>query len=187
MAEDQRKASDILLSLESKIDTLIKTVAVYDFNSKIMLDRVNYVYGYIKNIENNTQNDTVSNNEPIAITNENIIVEATAPRVPARQVPTDEQKNTSDKKVPLVQRITDHSGKDLFMAEVSVLNLNKELVFKTKTNAVGKWMANLKPGKYVVNIVKTDTTTKKKIEATQEINIANSNSVLTLPVMIIQR
>jgi hypothetical protein len=190
MAEEQRKATDILISLESKINLLIQTISVYDMNSKLMLDRINYIYNYIKNFDNNTQDNTVIDKEPIAITAEHVITEATEPRKSVRQIPQQqvaEQNIASDKKVPIVQRITDHTGKDLFMAEVSVLNLNKELVFKTKTNAVGKWMANLKPDRYIVNIVKTDTTTKNKIEATQEINIANSNSVLTLPVMIIKR
>jgi uncharacterized transporter YbjL len=186
MADEQRKATDILIALETKVDQLIKTIAVYDHTSKMMLDRINFVYNYIKNFDNNPPQD-VPNNEPISITNEHIITEAETPRPSTRQVPQQAQPSTSDKKVPVVQRITNSAGKDLFMAEVSVMNINKELVFKTKTNAVGKWMANLKPDRYVVNIVKTDTTTKKKFEATQEINVANSNSVITLPVMIIKQ
>jgi uncharacterized transporter YbjL len=183
MADEQRKATDILIALETKVDNLIKTIAVYDHTSKMMLDRINFVYNYIKNFDNNTQQD-VPDNKPITITNEHIITETEIPRIAARQVP--QQTSTSDKKVPVVQRITNSAGKDLFMAEVSVMNINKELVFKTKTNAVGKWMANLKPDKYIVNIVKTDTATKKKFETTQEINVVNSNSVITLPVMMIK-
>ena len=47
MAEEQRKATDILISLESKINLLIQTISVYDMNSKLMLDRINYIYNYI--------------------------------------------------------------------------------------------------------------------------------------------
>lgn len=186
MSDEQRKATDILISLENKINNLAKQIAVYDYNLKIMLDRVNFIYGYIKNFESsNNEQAIIPNKELIEIKADHTMVEATTPRVAARQVP--DQTAPSDKKVPVVQRITDHIGKDLFMAEVSVMNIKKEPVFKTKTNAVGKWMANLKPDKYIVHIVKTDTTTKKKIEATQEITITNSNSVISLPVMIIKR
>jgi hypothetical protein len=96
-------------------------------------------------------------------------------------------KGDKDSKVPVVQRITDNTGKDLFMAEVIVMNANKELIAKTKTNAAGKWQAYLKPGKYSVNIVKTDTATKNKLEAMQDITVSNSDKTITLPVMIIKR
>jgi hypothetical protein len=94
---------------------------------------------------------------------------------------------TSDRKIPVVQRLVDQTGKDIFMAEVSIIGSDNQVAAKVKTNALGKWQSQLKPGKYTVNIVKTDTTTKSKIEASQTIEVQNSNSAITLPVAIIKR
>jgi hypothetical protein len=222
MNDEPRKASDILLSLESKVNDLVKTVAVYDFNTKLILDRVNKMYAYISILQNEmaednaTQNQT-TNKEIVQSSTEHLMtveenpkgqkrtsrVETyTKPQVPfVNQIdptinqphgiqterPTKQTKPDGDRKVPVIQRITDQTGKDLFMAEVMILDANKELVSKTKTNAAGKWQAYLKPGLYSVNIVKTDTATKAKLEAMQDITVSNSDTTITLPVMIIKR
>lgn len=91
-----------------------------------------------------------------------------------------------DRKIPVVQRITDKTGKDLFMAKISVMDENQQLVLETKTNASGKWQAHLKPGTYIVHIVKTDTATKQKIEAKQTITVNPVNGTMQLPVAIIR-
>jgi hypothetical protein len=232
---EKRKASDILLGLEDKVSTLTKMMGVFDMNTKFLLDRINYVYLYIKQVQEldaQSQNQEEQHSfpdeqnvkltqQPIQILSSNDgLIEETAPKghrrisrsetysnpistqpimmptqTRAQQIqqlqtqPKQQVSNqSSDKKVPVIQRITDHTGKDIFMGAVSILNENKEEIYKTKTNAVGKWQAHLNPGKYIVNIVKTDTATKNKIEATQEINVSgNTGSVLTLPVMIIKR
>ena len=44
---EPRKASDILLSLEDKVNNLTKMISVYDYNTKIILDRVNKIFAYI--------------------------------------------------------------------------------------------------------------------------------------------
>lgn len=106
---------------------------------------------------------------------------------PKTETSAKEQHFDQSKKVPVTQRITDNFGKDLFMAEVTILNDQKELVLKTKTNANGKWQAYVKPGKYIVNVVKTDTSTKNKIEAMQDITVISSNEAITLPTAIIKK
>jgi hypothetical protein len=217
MSDDSTKrlASEILLSLEDKVNSLVKIVSVYDFNTKLILDRVNKMYAYINKLENETiQEQTVQTQFPqtqikkpeiIQPPTEHLItiednpkgqrrtarVETyTAPQSTpqiAQPTQTKQSKTDSDRKVPVVQRVTDHAGKDLFMAEVIVLNADKELISKTKTNAAGKWQAYLKPGLYTVNIVKTDTQTKNKLEAMQDITVSNSDTTITLPVMMIKR
>lgn len=222
---EKRKASDILLALEDKVSTLTKMMGVFDMNTKFLLDRINYVYLYIKQVQElDAQSQAPETKEafpgeqnikmpqlPIQImSSNNMITEETDPKgqrrtsrsgvysdpaltqpisAPKLQVqPQQISDQFSDKKVPVIQRVTDHTGKDIFMANVSILDENKAEVYNTKTNAVGKWQSLLKPGKYHINIVKTDTATKKTIETSQEINVVgNTGSVMILPVMIIKR
>jgi|ERR1700722_9716887 len=225
---DQRKASDVLIAIEDKVNTLIKIMSSYDMNMKLVLDRTNKIHNYISRLEAEeaamlSQQDSVAGSDDdkavVQTSADHVITVADAPSGPRRaaraesytpmqipvppqpqQVPVQQQApaapqqvsmaekpGSSDKKVPVTQRITDNTGKDLFMAEVNLLNDKKELVLKTKTNATGKWQAHVKPGKYHVHIIKTDTATKNKIEAMQELNIPNSDSVVMLPTAIIKR
>lgn len=202
---EPRKASDILLAIEERMNSVVKIVALHDTNIKIILDRVNKIYTYISKLEaeyneehqlqenNNATIVNVSseNNIPIA---EKPTSDRRTPRVetytasvtPSNQEPTSFSTD-KDKKVPVTQRVTDNTGKDLFMAEVSILDNKKELVMKTKTNAAGKWQAYLKPGNYSITIIKTDTVSKKKIEGYQDISVADTNSAITLKPIIIVR
>ena len=225
--EQQRKATDVLLSIEEKVNTLLQSMSVYNMNTKLILDRVNKVHNYISMLEaeaaslNAQEQPTDPNNETVKTSVENVITIAAVSDVPRRTVRAEtyapmqpsaawqkEPENVEqpdrnviqhppqtvapkpagpEKKVPVSQRITDSTGKDLFMAAVNILNENKELITQTKTNATGKWQAHLKPGKYHVHVVKTDTATKVKIEATQEVMVPNSDTVVILPTAIIKR
>jgi hypothetical protein len=214
--EQPRKASDILLSIESKMNSLIKAMSVYDLNVKLILSRVNVVYAYIEQLKAEAELPP-DQDAPIAVLAEAAIQLSTEPSkdrrmgrvgvpvqipqvqqerpIPQTQQPvqvpqSDKKANTPtspDRKVPVVQQLKYNNGGDVFMAEVSIANQDNELVHKTKTNAIGKWQAHLKPGKYYVSVVKTDTTTKKKIEALQELIIPNSNDTVNLPPAIIKR
>ncbi len=97
------------------------------------------------------------------------------------------QQVKSEKKIPVTQRVQDNNKKDMFMAEVNLLSPQGELVLKTKTNAMGKWQAQLAPGNYVVKASKMDTALQKKIETQQNITIPNSNSAITLSTLVINR
>lgn len=218
--EQPRKASDILLSIEDKMNSLIKSMSVYDLNTKLMLSRINSIYAYIEQLkaEAELQPDQIDQGtiqvvaqEAIPITDvptkdrrigrvEPPVQIPQRPATPqqmqtqAQPVPVQTPQNkkvnvpvSSDRKVPVVQQLKYSTGGDVFMAEVSVANQDNELVHKTKTNAIGKWQAHLKPGKYYVSVVKTDTTTKKKIEALQELTIPNSEGTVNLPPAIIKK
>jgi len=228
MSDEPRKASNILLSLEEKVNTLIKIVSVYDMNTKIILNRVNKVYAYIEMLEREmVENDAPKhltaasqlgepepvNEELVETSAEHVITMTDKPMghrrtpraetyvsevLPAVPVPVSAQepevrhaKADNERKVPVTQRVTwqDASGtvKDLFMAEVSIFNDQKELVTKTKTNAAGKWQAYIKPGMYSVNVSKTDTATKKKLEALQDIHVEDSKTTVVIPTAIVKK
>jgi hypothetical protein len=93
----------------------------------------------------------------------------------------------SEKKVPVSQRVQDNSNKDLFMAEINLFSSDGSPVLKTRTNPMGKWQAQLPPGKYTVKVSKMDTALQKKIEGEQNITVGNSNSTIILPTLIVNR
>jgi hypothetical protein len=191
MTDNQRKATDILLALEEKISTLTQIVGMYDLNIKAILDRVNKIYTYVEGAENITQQTSSLEQkivQPIQA-DQAILMEEnpTGTRRASRSEAIKQIEPSSDKKVPVIQRVSDNTGKDIFMADVSILDGSNNTVLKTKTNAVGKWQAHLKPGPYKISIVKTDTATKKKIQADQDITVSDSNTTLILPVAVIKR
>jgi hypothetical protein len=200
MADDkeQRKASDVLIDLERKIDNILKIISVYDMNIKIILDRSNKTFEMLNKIhsyinqpqENEPQPISPKHEEPIKISAADAITITETPmqnkRVPTPE-PEQQQEDKFIKKVPVVQRVTDSTGKDLFMADVIITNEEGKSVYKLKTNATGRWQALMKPGNYIVNIKKTDSATKKIIEASQNITVPPSNVGMTLPVAIIKK
>jgi hypothetical protein len=197
--ESQRKATDVIISVEDKVNMLIKMVSVYDMNIKIILDRTNKIYSYIENLksEYGEPEEVSQNDKDIALSQSEVIKVSDTPVIEKRSVRTNpeipQKLNSEDfgsvKKTPVIQRVSDSNGKDVFMAEVSILTPDGELVQKTKTNAMGKWQALLKSGDYIVNISKTDSASKRKIEITQNVNIpaANAGSNITLPVVLMKR
>jgi hypothetical protein len=205
MTDEQRKASDVIVAIEDKLNTLLQSMSVYNLNIKLILDRVNKVYNYINQLEAQSGIDTASpppstDKDVVQTSAEHVITVDSNPTgvrrtaraesyAPAPQPPIQDVKKSGqpDRKVPVSQRLTNRQGKDLFMAEVEILNDKKELVQSTKTNATGKWQAHLKPGKYHIHVIKTDTATKDKIEAWQELNIPFSDTVVTLPTAIIKK
>lgn len=194
--KEPRKATDIILSLEEKVNNLIKIVAVYDMNIKIILDRVNKIYSYIDILQKEYDEDQKapeqeifkSPEHPIAVA-ENITGQRRTSRVEI-PIEIEEAPIVAGKKIPVSQRVSYQTGndvKDAFLAEVSILDSNKQLLKKTKTNPSGVWQELLKPGNYTVNIVKTNTSTKEKLEASQEITVRNSNEPITLKPILIKR
>jgi hypothetical protein len=215
---EPRKASDILLSLESKVEVLQKLVFNQDMLLKLIADKTNKIFAYITELQQEYRQAQAQQaqseedeEEPrmIKISNEHQITEAKDVDISQRRInravapvqqpailaiPNPSQEKApqqpatgGDKKVPVIQRVSDSTGKDVFMSSVLILDENGNEVHRTKTNAVGKWQAMLKPGAYSVKLTKTDTATKKVLELTQNITVNNSSSTLTLPVVIMRR
>jgi hypothetical protein len=200
VTKDPRKVSDILLSLEEKVLQLIKTVAANDLNNRLILDRLNKLLA--QGVETNTGPLKVETKpaEPakIVVPPTPVVEVSDEPIRPRKQftmqpieevAPVKNKKEKSVSKIPVGQRVTDNNGKDLFMADVVITDLDtNEVVTKAKTNAVGKWQAYLSVGNYSVHISKiVDSNTLHKIESMQEIEITPQAKSLQLPVIIIKR
>ncbi len=88
-------------------------------------------------------------------------------------------------KVAVSQRIVDKNNKVIFLASVEIINKQtNELALKTRTNSMGKWQAVLPPGVYSVNIAKSESMSKEKVQMNQEIRIDGKNSTQELPMVI---
>lgn len=188
-----RKATEVILSVEEKLDLVIKTVSSQNHLIKLVLDRLNALVkqsgvnpGIVKEVPVEPQPPTK--------------VEVVAPYVETSKEPVKLRRNTPSilpaneekeniSKIPVGQRVTDQNGKDLFMADVLITNLSTGETFnKIKTNAQGKWQMLLFPGKYSVLISKiVDPNTLSKIENLQEIEIPTKQKTFQLPNAIIQR
>jgi hypothetical protein len=202
---EERKATEVLIDIESEVKKLSQTMSSLMLAQTLSLDKLNRVYNYISGLERELEEEKklqlgqaqqASANIPIqSPTNPPIEMEtdpkgvrrtSRQPEAPPADAPM-AASQPGEKKIPVIQRVTDHSGKDLFMADVRVMNEGKEIVAKVKTNSVGKWQALMAPGKYDVHILKTDTATKTKIEAMQTITVPNNTGTFTLPIAVIKK
>ncbi len=201
--QEPRKITDVILSLEEKITLLIKTIAANDMNNRLILDRLNKLVNQTtipslpaaQLLQPNQYSNTPINVGPpsVEISQEPFISrKGVVPKELAPPPPKDEKKvkaaQANLNKIPVGQRITDNTGKDLFMANVVITNIANGEEFKCKTNAAGKWQAYLSVGKYSVMISKViDALTLQKIESLQHIEIDPKMKALQLPTAIITR
>lgn len=218
--DSSRKLSDVIISIEGKLDSLIKLFTQLNFNTSLILDRSNKTQIFLSKMEKQLESEgmlsstvpddksTVNSIEnPITVADKNEGTRRTSrsesyvpttvnqnniPVISPEPVISKEaflQVNNEDivKKVPVVQRITDQEGKDLYMASVQVLDQNGKEILKTTTNAVGKWQGYLPSGNFNVKIQKIDAASKNKIEDVRSVVIPNTNKTFTLPVAIIRR
>ncbi len=208
---DTRKISDVLLSLEEKVLLLIKTVAANDMNNKLILSSLNKLLatpmvaastigGTMPSVAADIDSIREFSKPPLLEVNQNPIMpkrqmiiqsEKSPPKETAQLIskPAPQIAQSNKPKIPVGQRLTDTNGKDLFMADVLITNMETgEVVNKSKTNAVGKWQAYLSIGKYSIHISKiTDSVTLHKIESLQELEITPQMKSLQLPLAIIKR
>ncbi len=207
--DSERKATDILIALEQKIDNLTKLMYNIDLSNKIILDKFSKLNSTSQFELNNNDKQELHNKPSVSQQNiinavavsESIPTKVESNKIDIVQAVQEEPKKIivkssqdkkpetakTDKKVPVIQRVTDNNGKDLFMADVSILDENNDLVEKIKTNATGKWQVQLRPGKYIIDIVKTDNVTKNKLQSVQEIIVPEINEPYKLPVAVIKR
>ena len=178
-----RKASDILVSLEKKIDMMNRITAGQDLNSKLMLDRLNRICVLLEGISQFSQPsvtepivalEDVQDAESEAIVDP-IVVETnpTGFRRTARpeSYPTTEEFASQDKVVAVAQKITWNDGKPALMAEIEIRDQERNLVAKSRTNTGGKWQAPLKPGNYTVVALKRESGNRKRMEYKGEFTV----------------
>ena len=200
---DSRKASDILLSIEQKLDQLLLVITANDLTMKVIANKLQNLIDKNQNIsalpvENFLPTASILSpeKEEIDINSEFNIQEEKNPsgvRRTSRSSSdssdsffTESRVNKNISKIPITQRVVDKNGKSLFLADVEFFNEKSETVEKVKTNSVGKYQAQLFPGNYKVIIKKLEPLSKAQLESVQTISVDDNISILELPMIIIK-
>jgi hypothetical protein len=205
MVED-RKISDVVLSIEGKLDKLLGLFRNIDNNNKIIIDKINKLGQPKINKKYETDGTQINLKDKDFVgaipgmstpdsmfatpAQENIddllspnreLLEETVPKGIRRDLrkPVDPKKN---KKITVSQQILLPDGKGVFLAGVEISDAAGEIIKQTRTNAKGRWMAPLLAGEYMVHILKRQNETLKvPIELRYKITIPESEKPLELP------
>lgn len=197
-----RKASDILLNLESKVEISSKDIKTLALSINILSNRVNQVIELLNILSNATNDIPTSTTKPmpqihasIPVASENSLKlddyskKDNFPRTQRQETfaPTKTTSTTPTGKIATTQRITDNTGKAILLANVEITDKNSgSVVHKGRTDGVGKWHAVLPLGQYLVHITKSEALNKAKIDVSQNLVVDGSQSIMNLPVMIIK-
>lgn len=241
MSSEPRKASDVLVDLEAKVNALLHLAKSQDFNIKILSNKLNSLLDIINAnsesanvstyvspddhednlkkiyvssdgnlpldkfpsaIRRNSRPETYSNtstnlNSETSLKEAEVIVNTKDNHIKNGFVKLDSNNDLLDINnkvkaddnhlvIPVHQRVVDRNGKSVFLADVEVINLETNVVFKTRTNGTGKWMASLSPGSYNVIIQKRESVSKEKIKTEQSIVVDSGTSLVELQMIILK-
>jgi hypothetical protein len=127
------------------------------------------------------------NEHPLNKASKKTIAEETSPPPPTNSPIVKEEKFVPPKlsevsSVQVVQRILNKNNSSVFLAEVEVKSITDgNIVHKTRTNGIGKWVGTLGPGNYRVTVRKKGSANKDSLEVSQDINIDGFKSLVELP------
>lgn len=203
---EPRKASDILLDLENKVDALSKDQKTLALSINVLTNKLTQVINALNSMTGAPINE-VPHFQPqsIPVSNERTMEvmdyskredyprtqrpETFAPTPMTKPAPkqAEAQVQSASGKVSVNQRIVDATGKAMLLANVEITNKsNGQVVHKGRTDGVGKYHCSLPVGEYLIHITKSEALNKAKVDVMQNAIIDGSSAVLTLPVMIIK-
>jgi hypothetical protein len=206
--EDKRAATDILLSIENKLNTLEKRIQNSEFLLKTLLGRTNKIPSTPQvsnlisseevinkdNFENRLKTNKFSEiaaKQGIDIDNLSNIqsIESGSDMVEAsvRGVSRGQRGSKSKGPKSSVSQILNYGNDVLFLANVEVLDVNNELVSQTRTNNKGRWLLSLAPGDYQIHVTKrySPDSGKKSIDKAYQISVPPSDKPLELDPFVI--
>jgi len=217
MSEDNtRKATDVLISIESKLESLLNHHKSQDLNLKILSNKLNTLVDALPKLIEATKEKPAPPKFTVEIadsapqltkinSDSNIKLEVTPQSDRRASRDSDDYfrdyddkslviekkieapvNKVTDKIVQVTQRIIDKNQKSIFLADVEIKSLGGDFSQKAKTNSVGKWSANLSPGQYRVSISKRESNTRQKIDVTQDISVDENKSIQILSDLIVK-
>lgn len=187
-----KKATDILLDLDKKVDEILLYLRNTDLKVALILNKLNLSSSApepinpapIKQVNNTTK--AVSKFAVPSDLKQKLqtaIEEAKRDTFKSDEVTFHEVKEKTHpdqiRQIPVQQRIVFADGKSVYMATV-IIYQNGEFVKQTKTNQMGKWITTLPSGKYQVKISKSGTQIKPKVELDYFVEIPNQDSAVQL-------
>ena len=203
---DQRKATEILLDIESRVSRIEGEIKLYNAGQALILKKLNEALSLREpeteakktlpvpsvqppiEVETNFQNGKrIGRDTETKATNADITFKEFLVQKAQAQEQQKKASHPSGKKLPVVQKIQDTNGKDIFMANIVIAMPDGTQVFSTKTNAMGKWQAQLQPGTYQMRIGKTENSTGKRIDITTPIIIPDADGAVELKTLVVER
>jgi hypothetical protein len=198
-----RKATDILLDIEQKLDKLLAVSS----NQDLLLKNLN---NRIKSLESNPAVKHADKSpEPTSVKQVSmpglkpgVQLNTESPKIPIEglsegmpepdpdEVEQDHKPKgkrrvsryvagEKNRAVPVQQRVVYGDGKNVCLAKVEIFQGDKNIK-SLKTNVSGKWTYALDPGTYKVSIYKRNTTNKPTVDMSYEVDIPESSESIQL-------
>ena len=203
---EQRKISDVVLDLESKVRSLGGFTQNIDNNVKLILDKLNRLSSQLENLKGISASPASSVVPPqsrlklsVDIPDDTLVAQPLYESSLSDDVSSSDNELTEEvvhkgqrrglrnpgdpsntSKVVVSQQILFPDGKAIFLANVEIMNTQGLLIKETRTNPKGRWMAALDPGEYTVHVLKRDNA-KLPVELRYKIRIPQSKEPLALP------
>lgn len=176
-SEEKRKATDIILDLEQKVDNLTRYLTNVDLNIKLILNRLDGLKtADLSNVEARPSQDPKPTPVPVE---KQVTVESFA------QVPGSSEKKIiksvvapKQKKNTIYQRVFYPDSGKAILVNVNIFDEQGSPAGQTKTDMSGKWKILLRPGKYTVVLKKSGTQNKPPIDETYPITIEENTGEL---------
>lgn len=176
----EKKATDILLELEEKIDKLLSYVVNMDNNYKIIISRLDSLKPNnisVASLPVVKDSKALVQQEPVKAVSKSDFIE----------VQEAEPKKDSKIRVSQVVKYPKDKGSkqnNVVLASVKIYDSNglegKNIVGENRTDQNGRWKIDLFPGNYFVHIVKPASTQKPQIDHYFPITIDDEKSSLEL-------
>lgn len=175
---DKRKASDVLLDLEGKIDKIGGVIIQLDLNVKTILNKLNIADATIA--------------EPPSPPKQKLVLRATAkpvtdspvtdPPVPTMDDVTFPQAEQKKRRSVVEQRVIYNDGRPVILANVTIseVEVPTNIIDKVVTDSHGKWHSQLFGGKYIIEVKKGPTSAKRPFQMEYEIEIPGNGRPLSL-------
>jgi uncharacterized protein YoxC len=159
--QSERKASEILLDLESRIKGLESLVKLQEFQNRLILDSVNKLL-----------------NKKAAKPIDPIVPKSNIKDVP--EIKEEVFQPVRGKSVPITQQVYSPSGQPLLSASVVIKNQEGKVVRRVNTNMEGRWIVALAIGKYIAKVAGKDKD-DVLVEFSQEFEVIESAVPLIIP------
>jgi len=189
---DNRKATDILLNIESHTNEILAYIRNLDLKYNILLDKVNKITNMptasvVEEFPEFKQT-SIKEEKPLRSGLVQLPKGNPSPFQPAPDLKAKlqaamkeaaEQNNkqvstqipTSTRVIPTYQKVAYEDGKAVYMAGVEIYGSDGVLIKKSTTDQVGKWKEALLPGEYLIKVNKSGNNKRPQVNMEYKINI----------------
>lgn len=182
---NKRSASEVLLSLEDRIETLEGLARSIDHNVKLLLNNYNMINR--KPIDKSTKQITPSKSKEVSKPKKKDSSEVVTAKVATAKTVTAEsvdfvqvERDIENRKRTVQERLTYSNSKPIILAQVEIFDSSGNRVSKKNTNSKGMWAESLLPGEYKIRVAKGKTSVNPQVTANYELSVSPSEVPLQL-------